>query len=187
MGVAWIYARAHRVLAVGACTLVLVALLWASRDQSVGLGSAPVRLRWLVMLAVGVLATAPLSPAFGEQEHTAVRPVAAAGARCACALAMSTTGFAGAVLTGDRHDVLLVWFTLVTVVGVGTAAVLPDQAWLVVLVVGGGSVLADHLALNLPVSRVVEPVGLPRSLGLLVLATGLYLAAPALRPFVRRR
>lgn len=187
MGVAGTYARAHRIVTAGAGALVLVVVLWVTRDQSVGLGSAPVRVRWLVMLAVAVLATAPLVPAFGEQEHSAVRPVAAAAVRASGGLGTSVVGFIGAVLTGDRHDVLLVWFILLTALGVCAAALLPDQAWLVVLVVGGGSVLADHMALDLPVSRLVEPVGLPPACAILVLATGLYLGWAALRPFVGRR
>lgn len=185
MGAAWTYARAHRVVGAALCVVALTGFLWVSQERSIGVSGAPVRVRWLLMEAVAVMATVPLVPTFGIVERTAVRRAAPALVRARCSMGVSLLGFIVALATGQRHDVLLTWFLLLTAAGLVAAVVLPDQAWLVVLLLGGGTVLVDHMTASVPVSHALEPIGVARAAGLHLLCAVTYVLAHCLRPFVR--
>ena len=54
----------------------------------------------------------------------------------------------------------MTWLLLLAVAGVLSAVVTPDKAWLVVLMVGGATLLWDHLSLSSPVSSLAQEIGL---------------------------
>jgi len=75
------------------------------------------------------------------------------------------------------------WYLLLTVVALASLLTGRDRAWLVVLVLGSGSILVDHLVLNSPVTRLLDSTGTASSGVVLVLAwLGLYVAPAAGRP-----
>lgn len=155
---AWPYLRAHRAQQVVISTGSLALVLGLVRDHSVGIGVAPVRMRWLILLGILVVSTIPLSPQFGVLHARAVRRVSGAGLRVGLSAFTVLFGITTAALTSTR-EVLATWALLLAAVGFLVATVAPDHAWAAILTLGSGSIVIDHLSLNAPVSQRLEALG----------------------------
>lgn len=151
--------RAYRVLPVTACVAVLLVAMVAKSEAAIGFGGVPIRWMWFLMLAVAVLGTLPLVPAFGVLETTLVRAKGSRGLRAAWHF--GGTAAATTIAVARSPDLgMLVWFVCLSAVALGCATVQPEAGVLLLLAVGGGTILVDHLVLNDPVSRAMAGLGL---------------------------
>lgn len=175
---AWTHARAHRVpVVVVVCVAVAITLKFLGQS-SVGFGSAPVRFHWFLVLLVAVSSTIPLDPPYGVLGRVWVRALSDRLLRLFwCATAMAC-GLIGTQLATTSGATLGPWLLLLGAVSLATATRVPDRAWLTTLGLGGGSILIDHLSLDLPVSRAVEGLGWTWAVVLLGCAAFLYAVGP---------
>jgi hypothetical protein len=174
-------ARAYRILPATVGVVGLCAATTVTGARSVGLGGVPVRALWFLMLGVAVFGTLPLSGAFGALEGTFGRSTTSRLLRGGWHAAV----VAGAAALATRESVdraLTVWFVLLSALGCACACVRAEAVSLVLLAVGGGTILIDHLVQYYPISQVMARVE-PWSGALVYLVgLGLYVLVPAVVP-----
>ncbi|AXG12513.1 hypothetical protein [Intrasporangium calvum] len=152
-------ARTCRLPAAVLTTSVLVVALALTTGRSLDVGSEiPVRAHWFLLLGMAVVIGLPLYPSFGSLDRTLARARTLRLVRWVCH-AVLVAGASAIALTAAATGAVT-WFLLLATVGVLCAVVTTDKAWLVVILVGGATVLWEHLALSSPVSSVARDIGL---------------------------
>lgn len=163
--------------AVVAVSAVLTAAFAATAESTVGIAGAPVRARWFVLLALGVLCTIPLTERFGVLEHCFARPRRCFATRVASAAVPFGCGVGSCVLLVPSDDAVKWWFVSLVAISLVVCAFVPDAGWFVCLGVGGLTIMIDHVSLSLPVTNLVSQVGAVGVIPVLVMSVAMYLGA----------
>ena len=164
-------ARACRLPTAVLGTALLVAALALTTGRALDVGSGtPVRAHWFLLLGVAVVTGVPLYPSFGLLDRTFPRARTVRAVRWTSLAVLVAASAAASFPVAGAEPVT--WLLLLAAAGVLSAVVTIDKAWLVVLVVGGATVLWDHLSLRSPVSSLAHEIGLVGA-GAALLGSGL--------------
>jgi hypothetical protein len=161
---------------IGTAILLVTGFATASTSVRVTQG-APVRVVWFLLLGMVVVATLPLYPSFGVLEATLFRARQDRVLRAAASAAIIVGGGVAMRLM-TAAETAVTWSVLLGAVTVLAAALTTDLAWLVALVLGGGTLMWEHVAVSSPVSAAMDSVGWVGSLAVLVAAGAAYCALP---------
>lgn len=180
------FARAYRFPSATAGVVALLAAMIVTSGQSVGLGGAPVRSLWFLMLGVAIFASLPLSDSFGTLEATFVRTGVNRTLRGAWHLCV--VGAAGGLSVALSPDLALTtWFVVLSAVAFTWSAIRAEASALPLLSLGGGTILVDHTMPNYPISQSLQNLGLGPAVLAYLMCFGFYVAVPQLWPVRRRR
>ena len=173
---AWLKAYRAPSAITGTALLCVVSLLTTQSTIRMGSG-VPVRTTWFMLLGIVVLSSLPLYPSFGLLEQTFARArlnrsgrAAVAGGRVATAAAV-VGAFAGTMT-------VIIWFILLAALSLLGAVATADKSWAVVFLVGGGTILFDHMDLRSPVSNAMDTVGLQTAIFAYALAWLVFVLLP---------
>lgn len=155
---AWMRAYRATSAITGTAVLCVGSLLFAPNTISVG-SPIPIRTTWFMFLGIVVLSSLPLYASFGLLEHTFARARLNRVGRAAVSAVLVATAAAG-VGTGSGTLDVVIWFILLSALSLLASVATADKSWAVVLLVGGGTILADHIILSSPVSQAMATFGL---------------------------
>lgn len=143
---------------------VVVSLVAAYLTQGVSLGvglRAPLLSTWLAVLVISVVGVVPLTRAFGRLEDTFPRKYALRVLRAALT-GLGVGAAAIVLLVLDPTVRLTTALAGLAALGFLAGAFVGDRTPIVVLVVGAGLIMMDHLVMDHPVSGSLMSFGLPK-------------------------
>ena len=157
------WTKAYRLPETLLAVAVLCALILWTRTLTLSVGSrTPVQAIWLLALGVVVVAALPLNDSMGLLERTFSRARPLKTIRSAVvALSVSLGAICLAVVSSANG--IVTWLFLLSAITVLATLLLGQNAILVALTLGVGSIFVEHWVVNTPVTRLCEAVGVPVS------------------------
>lgn len=176
---AWLMAYRAGPAITGTALLCVGSLLFAPNTISVG-SPIPIRTTWFMFLGIVVLSSLPLYASFGLLEHTFARARLNRVGRAAVPAGLVASAAAVVGIGTGTLDVVI-WFILLAALSLLASVATADKSWAVILLVGGGTILFDHMVFSSPVSQVMDAIGLRNAIFVYALAWLVFVLLPGPR------